>query len=344
MNIVIKKWKKKNIDEHISKCEEIFLDCDYNCGQKIRRKDLNMHKNICLEFPLKCKYREFGCKMAIKRKEIKKHETKEIYNHLELVENKLNNIFDKNDENYKKVETILNDLKKKAEEIERNKEENLNQIKLKEELEENSVSNIWDTKAKQPKNDFIFKNRDYNDEVPFTGKQITFFADIYSSKNNIFFFEKETIKYSGNYYQNLESANKYYTILSSNSLDLNSSTNFQFKIYKVEDRLPWIAFGIYIHDNIANCPSEFPKGGFYCVDLQSHTYYNGDIDNEEKGDYKINENSLITLSYIPKEKYLIIKDSNNFEITFPDIPNDNPSVRLCFSFKGNNRVMIKYDY
>ena len=54
--------------------------------------------------------------------------------------------------------------------------------------------------------------------------------------------------------------------------------------------------------------------------------------------------TLITLSYLPKDQYLIIKDNNGFEITFPNIPNDNCDIKICFIFKGKNRVMIDYGY
>ena len=297
-----------------------------------------------MEFPLKCKYHEFGCTMIIKRKEIKEHETKEIYNHLELVKNKLNNIFDEKNEYYKKVKSIFNDLKKKAEKIENNKEENLNQIKLNEEIEEDSVSKEWNKKTKNQKNKIFFKNRDYNYDIPFTGKRIEFCADTYATENGIIIFEIERIKYSGNYFKTLKSENQYFTIFSRNSLELNSNTNFSFRINKIEDKLPWIAFGIYIHDNNLKSPSQFPDGMYYCIDLDSHTYYNGEIDNDENSDIKIDVDTLITLSYIPNKKYLIIKDTNDFEMIFPDIPTDNPSVRLCFIFKGKNRVMINYNY
>ena len=107
-----------------------------------------------------------------------------------------------------------------------------------------------------------------------------------------------------------------------------------------------MAFGLYNikneNGNLFKIFNYFPKNGLYCVDLNSNTCNDGKTSNE-KNNYRIKINGTITLSYLPKEKHLIIKD-NNSEIIFENIPNNNCDLRICFIFKGNNKAVIDYNY
>ena len=343
-----KEVKKNNIDEHLSVCPEIIVDCDNNCENKIKRKDLDKHNMVCSEYNLKCKYWKYGCKNMIKRKLMKNHELKDIYNHYNLVKHYYKNIINKNDEHYN-VLKIINNIKKEIEEKEKNEKENKEKIQLKEEKELDPISFEWNQKIKNQNEKRKIENKIYyNDYIPFIEEPFKFITYKDNIDKKIIFFKNYKIFYLGNSFGNLEK-DKYYFVLEKNNLNLNENNNFSFRINKdpsnSSSRLPWVAFGLCVeNDNFFNKINCFPKEGFYCVDLQSNTYYNGEINYSEKNDEKLNIDTFITISYLPHNKYLIIKDNDNFEITFPNIPNDNLNLKFFFIFKGNSGAIINYNY
>ena len=339
---------KNNLDNHLNICKEYLVDCTNNdCNMKIKRKNIEKHNLICPEYNLKCKFWKFGCKNIIKRKLMKNHELKEIYNHYNLVYNYFQNLINFNEEYYD-VLHILNKIKFEIEQKEENEKENNEKIKLKEEKGLDPITFEWHQRTKkQNEKRMEEKYLSYNDYIPFTGELYKFDTEQKNIDENIIFFKNEKIIYSGNYFGNIEKE-KYYFVLGKNNLSLNTDNNFCFRIKKDprNGKLPWIAFGLYIeNDQQYFCNiNYFPRDGFYCIDLESNTYYNGEINYSEKNDDKLNIDTLITLSYLPNNKFLIIKDSDNFEITFPNIPNDKPNLKFCFIFKGKNRAMIDYNY
>ena len=338
---------KNNIETHLKICPEMLINCINNCGKKFKRKDLENHVMICPENDTKCKYSEFGCNKYIKRKNLESHYITEIYNHYNLVNNAIKNVLDENNEYYYLL-NIINELKSQIDKKENEEKENLKQIRLKEEFDNDPITFEWNLKAKKQveKRKKLEKYRYYNDYIPFTGNPTKFISKKDSIDKKIVIFQREKILYSGNYFGNIEQG-KYYYAISQDNLDSNSNTHFSFKIEKdpSSDRLPWLAFGLYnnINNNFYNL-NYFPKNGFYCIDLESNTYYNGETSYSEENDERIDVNTVITISYLPDDKYLIIKDNNEFEIKFPDIPNINSKLRLCFIFKGKDRACIAYNY
>ena len=329
---------EKDDNNHLNICREFILDCQYNCGKKVKRKDLEYHKNNCPEYILKCPYYEFGCKDDVKRKDMKEHNRKRINEHFRAVKLKMENM-SKKDKDYIKAKQKYEKLEQEIKEIE---EEDLKRIKLREEIYGKDIEDEWNDIVKKYENKN--KKKKVNDlekfYIPFTGEAITFCAESDDITNKkIIMFEPEIIKYSGNYFNNLEKEKKYF-VFSNKALELDKDTNFEFKIEKVDNNgLPWIAIGICANENCFQ-KDLFPKG-FYYMDLNSNICYDGLIEDAEDED-KLDLNTSIMISYFPKDKILIIKDNNGYDVTFPNIPNDNPNIRLCFIFKGNYRAVINY--
>ena len=345
--------KKNDIENHITNCPEVIINCEKNCGTKIKRKDLEYHKAKCMEILLKCKFWDYGCKKYIKRKYMKDHEKLEIKNHYNLIKNSLNNVqikFEKREEfNY--MHNIINELKDKI------KEKNLKEKEISEK-NENKKIDIIEPLYNDEKKDYNLQNEGKDIKVnykfnegntPFTGIPIKFISGRENILNKIIIFREEKIYYSGNYYKNLEKE-KYYFVIGENCLDLTKNTNFSFRINPdpITNNYPWIALGLYdiqnenetSIDNIDNY--YYQRKGLYCIDLKSNTCFDGKVDIAEINSYKLDLNTIIKMYYSPKNNLLIIKDNNFFEIFFPNIPNDNLNLRICFIFNGEDRAIIDY--
>ena len=119
----------------------------------------------------------------------------------------------------------------------------------------------------------------YDYYVPFAEDLINFITQI--ENKEIFIFKK---KYKWNSFNNYN-PEKYYILLSKDSLSFNSTTNFQFKIFPHTicnsiDPLPffWIAFGLYIIKNgekINYNNIYFQDDNFLCIDLDCSFYLKG---------------------------------------------------------------------
>ena len=334
--------KKIDIENHFEICPEVIIECDKKCGKKIKRKDIKSHMSECKENLIKCKYWEYGCKKKIKIKYIQDHENLEIYNHYNLINSRIKNIFDETNEYYYAVDAIKlleAKIKEREKQVKNKNNEDNKEKEIKKEIVQNLIEN--DDKRKINDND---ENKKWNkDPDDFIGNHFSFFS---SNDNSIIKFEEKKIIYNGNDKDNLE-IEKYYFAISQVFLDLNSNTEFSFKIEKDawNDTLPWLAFGLYniINENwnYFKIFNTFPKKGLYCIDLDSNTCNDGIINNE-KNNYRLDINGIIIISFLPKKKYLIIKDHKNSEIIFENIPNNNCDLRICFIFKGNDSAIINY--
>ena len=339
--------KNGKIEEHFEKCPEMFEDCDKNCGKKMKRKDLSNHKLVCPENIIKCQYWNYGCKKLIKRKYKEDHEKLEIYNHYNLINDALNNNIDNNQK-----KEILNIINKLEEEIIKkwNNEKFFEKIRKDEKKEKDPSDYLWELKIEQQKQSKINKYFDYDDYIPFTGNPIQFFSERENIDNKIIQFEYEKILYSGNYCKNFQNE-KYYYVISENNLDIRNNTHFKFKIYPdpSTNAFPWIAFGLYNiknEKNIFNEINKYPADGLYCIDLESKTCNNGELSDSESDDttYRLNLNTVITMSYLPLDNHSLIIKDNVLVIKFKEVLNFNCALRFCFVFKGKDRAKINYDY
>ena len=318
-----------NFSQHLRECPEKIIECDKGCKSKFKKKELEDHKkNKCPEVLIKCNYWDKGCKKLIKRKFLSDHYKLEKNNHLNL-DKKFNEIRDvnikENKENILPIDNYILPIKKEEDSL------NLSEVQIIQDL------------------DIFNNNRNNNDIVGNINDNIV--------QNNKKDEKKKKLKgYDRNYFKNLE-FEKYYILLSRESLDLNSTTIFQFKIYPpcMDDSsdplpLPWIAFGLYVlktGEKINYNNIYFQDENFKCIDLDSTCYLNGKIA-LYKGPQeiqKINTNGYILMSFIPKENSLKIEDNFNLKINFTiEAQNNISDVRFCFVFKGKDRAIIDYDY
>ncbi len=139
------------------------------------------------------------------------------------------------------------------------------------------------------------KKCDSNDNyIPFTSKKIKFITKIENINKNILNFETEKIKFNGK--STNCNSNKWYCTLSGESLSLKAHSLFRFKIYSTDGEntpLPMIAFGLYksnIIDDFKKNNIEFPGDNFFCIDLDSNTYYGKDISENKTENKTENEN------------------------------------------------------
>ena len=358
-----KEFGMANFSQHLRECPENIIECDKGCKSKFKKKELEDHKkNKCPEVLIKCNYWDKGCKKLIKRKFLSDHYKLEKNNHLNL-DKKFNEIRDvnikENKENILPIDNYILPIKKEEDSL------NLSEVQIIQDLDifnnnrnnNDIVGNINDNIVQNNQKDEEKKKlKGYDNYIPFTSNSLTFITQNENFKKKIFLFEYKKIKYSGNYFKNLE-FEKYYILLSRESLDLNSTTIFQFKIYPpcMDDSsdplpLPWIAFGLYVlktGEKINYNNIYFPDENFKCIDLNSTCYLNGKIA-LYKGPQeiqKINTNGYILMSFIPKENSLKIEDNFNLKINFTiEAQNNISDVRFCFVFKGKDRAIIDYDY
>ena len=337
-----------DISKHFKVCSEIIIECEKGCGKKMKRKEIEEHKNNnCPEELIKCDYWEKGCKKLIKRKFLSDHYKLERNNH-----NRLNG---KNKEEFGKnffsIDNKILPINKDEKNLYINDEQifqNLDFI--------NNINDVINQKKDQNK-----RNNNYDYYIPFTEKVINFITQEENIKAKIFLFEYKKIKYSGNFYNNLD-FQKYYILLSEESLNLKETTNFQFKIYPPFNSdsnepfpLPWIAFGIYFLEKgeiIDFNNIYFQDINFKCFDLEGYIYTNGKkVLNKGKNDNKImklNINGYIIMSFKPDDNSFIIKDNHGVEIKFIIKMNKSDGIindiRFCFIFKGGDRAIVDYNY
>ena len=273
---------------------------------------------------------------------------------------KLNNLKDESENHQGESQINYNSNYVKNKEINKNKNENQNNEEKENELFFSNILNnielndICQNINQKKEND----NKKYINEdnyIPFTGNPIEFMTDQDNINKNIIIFEHEKMKYSGNYFNNIN-LDKYYFVISKHTLDLNKRTNFSFKIYppfsennNKKQTLPFVAFGLFNYEDDISSNFELlnlPEKHFFCLDLNAVFYTLGKIIYTSEGVGSLNTNGYITLSYVPDKKSLIIKDNFDYNVTITNLKgiNNYSNLRICFVFKGENRAIIEYNY
>ena len=80
-----------NLENHYLKCNKFPVDCEYSCGKKIKRNEMEYHKiNECENTILDCQYKFYGCNLQYKRKNMDKHYKDNVEVHLKIFENFMN--------------------------------------------------------------------------------------------------------------------------------------------------------------------------------------------------------------------------------------------------------------
>ena len=164
-NFCKKELKKIDVESHFEICPEVIKECDKKCGKKIKRKNIELHQKECPEVFIKCKYWNYGCKKIIKRKYIQDHYNLEIYNHYNLVNNSLKNIFKETEEFYE-ISNIIKELEEKIKEREKKIKDENKRVEIKNEIKENKIE--YKEKINEgEKNKNYKKCYKYDDYIPF---------------------------------------------------------------------------------------------------------------------------------------------------------------------------------
>ena len=109
--------------KHEEICNNTEVDCPQKCGEKIKRKNLKEHFQNCKNKLIDCNFLYFGCKEKFPLKDLEKHRTENINQHLELFAKKIIALEES-------INKINNSLKEKNEELLGQKVENAISIKL----------------------------------------------------------------------------------------------------------------------------------------------------------------------------------------------------------------------
>ena len=70
--------------EHKLVCQLVPLSCPNECGEHMKRKDLDSHNQICPKCPVQCPFAEVGCGEMPQRCMLEKHQASAKDNHLQL--------------------------------------------------------------------------------------------------------------------------------------------------------------------------------------------------------------------------------------------------------------------
>jgi len=66
--------KRGLLDDHLRICDEVEINCELGCGEKVKRKIKN-HLESCLEEIINCIGRDVGCNFTDKRRTVVQHQT-----------------------------------------------------------------------------------------------------------------------------------------------------------------------------------------------------------------------------------------------------------------------------
>ncbi|XP_064389742.1 TNF receptor-associated factor 5-like [Halichondria panicea] len=72
------------VGDHKRTCPEVILACPNKCNEKLKRKDIEEHRNECSLEEVDCPFKEAGCEVRLPRKDIPEHETTSMQSHLRL--------------------------------------------------------------------------------------------------------------------------------------------------------------------------------------------------------------------------------------------------------------------
>lgn len=72
-------------DHEQSSCPEVEVDCPSSCSQKIPRRLLTEHTELCPELLVSCSYKKYGCSVQDQRVKVKLHEDAAVNHHMLMV-------------------------------------------------------------------------------------------------------------------------------------------------------------------------------------------------------------------------------------------------------------------
>ncbi len=73
------------VGDHTKWCPDVILECPNKCGEKVKRKDIEQHREQqCPLEVVECAFKEAGCEVSLPRKDLPDHEMTAMQNHLRL--------------------------------------------------------------------------------------------------------------------------------------------------------------------------------------------------------------------------------------------------------------------
>ncbi|XP_064389728.1 TNF receptor-associated factor 5-like [Halichondria panicea] len=72
------------VGRHIQTCPSVILECPNKCNEKVKRKDIEEHRNECTFEIVDCPFKDVGCEVRLPRIRVEKHEMTSIQSHLRL--------------------------------------------------------------------------------------------------------------------------------------------------------------------------------------------------------------------------------------------------------------------
>ena len=103
---------------HYEMCDIYPVDCPYQCGTQVARKDVEMHtsrEGVCPTSPLQCDFASAGCQFIGNREQLQDHLDKNIVYHLSLAMQTVSNVQERLASSEKKqaeTDKELTDVKK----------------------------------------------------------------------------------------------------------------------------------------------------------------------------------------------------------------------------------------
>ena len=83
--VVLPRVDKYDYYGHQAECPEAPVTCLYDCGLKMKQKELKSHFSQCPLEPIECPFAEAGCRIDIRRYQLEDHMTSSLQQHLMLL-------------------------------------------------------------------------------------------------------------------------------------------------------------------------------------------------------------------------------------------------------------------
>lgn len=302
------KLKRKNILEHLGKCEYVYISCEkcgiqfpekeknshklvcenevvncpYNCGNLIMRKNLEKHKTNCDFCMIKCPYNSIGCNDEFKKKDEKKRLNDERDRHMNLLKERilfLESNFSKYEQQIKKMEEDIQFLKSNnTNNVINNININNNNNSEKEEQVEsqtndNSFHLLKSTKRKSSCNSTDNGNIIENNILPLEEKESIY--NLMDSTKQLFNIENNTIEAIH------LTGKKHYYVFFDEKFDIPRQGGGKYKIrFKLLSDINWLGFGL--------CDKKI-------LEINKYEFDPSNIKNEKRknnGTYYLNTNKM----------------------------------------------------
>ena len=306
------KFKRKNILEHLGKCEYVYITCDkcgnqfpekesnshkynceqekvycpYNCGNLIIRKELETHKATCDFCVIKCPYNVLGCNDEFKKKDEKEKLDEERDKHMNLLKERILFLESK----FTKYNQLIKNLEEEIQSLKQNNNNNvINNINVnnniissekEEQIEsqtnDNSFYLLKSTKKKSSYNNIdkenIVENND-NNILPLEEKEQIY--NLIDSTKQLFNIENNTIEAIH------LTGKKHYYVFFDEKFDIPRQGEGEYKIrFKLLSDINWLGFGL--------CDRKI-------VELNKYEFDPSNIKNEKRknnGTYYVNTNKM----------------------------------------------------